>query len=165
MCDCETPTLFDDTERAARREHQCVECGRTITPSSRYRDIKGLWNGSWSAYAVCLPCADLRKWAERLGDGCDCVPFGQLFTVLREDDQIMRRLTAFPLPSQSVEDHARIGALLGHYYGVLHADADEEHREYRAYLAKIEAKRGEPGYAASVVRGGWAMRAGEVDNG
>lgn len=50
-----------ETYRTARKEHRCCECGGTIQPGAVYEYVRGLWDGYWSTFKTCLPCARIRQ--------------------------------------------------------------------------------------------------------
>ena len=60
------PEPYEHTTPTARTEHECCECGCTIQPGDTYEHVRGCWDGSWSTFKTCIPCADLR---DRLADG------------------------------------------------------------------------------------------------
>lgn len=79
MCEC--PTLYDETFVKARKQARCCECRARITVGELYQRVSGLWDGSFSTYKTCGPCAELRdemtKRAET-HDCCDGPTFGDL---------------------------------------------------------------------------------------
>jgi hypothetical protein len=67
-CDCSC--YADDYEHAevsiedivkARKEHICCECREVIIIGEKYERAKLLYDGSWSVYDTCLPCARIRS--------------------------------------------------------------------------------------------------------
>ena len=54
------PEICTTTMRTARKRRQCCECGETITPGDRYEHVRGKWEGTFSAYATCEGCLDIR---------------------------------------------------------------------------------------------------------
>ena len=55
------PDVHTATERVARKEHQCCECGRTISPKEKYEDVSGKWEHGWDKYKTCGDCLSIRK--------------------------------------------------------------------------------------------------------
>lgn len=75
---CEVPEFYDTTERKARREHKCCECGMMIHVGEKYLDIVGKWDGEVSQFRQHLRCADACEMIRDTIDG-ECIPFGYLF--------------------------------------------------------------------------------------
>lgn len=46
--------------RVARKQHQCIECFRTIFEGERYVTTCGKWEGEFYINKACLPCARFR---------------------------------------------------------------------------------------------------------
>lgn len=55
-CDNDTPTLYKQQERTARKRHRCAECTGLIEPGTRYSHARGVWEGEFFAYHTCLDC-------------------------------------------------------------------------------------------------------------
>jgi len=86
MCDCEMPTLYDETVRTARKPHVCSSCYSDILAKSKYFDIRGLWDGRWDSYKRCESCnAIAAKFANEIGE---CVPILDLISELKNCDLI-----------------------------------------------------------------------------
>ena len=86
MCDCEMPTLYDETIRTARKNYFCSSCGTDIPAKSKYFDIRGLWDGRWNSYKRCESCnAIAAKFANEIGE---CVPIEDLIIELQNCDLI-----------------------------------------------------------------------------
>jgi len=58
--DAPSPSVYRETEPVARKPHRCVECGEPIRPGQRYHRATGIWDGSWSTFSTCSPCATIR---------------------------------------------------------------------------------------------------------
>lgn len=58
--DGEAPDCFTETDRKARKEHLCFECGRTIQPGETYRYESGIWEGEAKSYKTCGDCLSVR---------------------------------------------------------------------------------------------------------
>ena len=72
MCaveDLDPPAVFSETKRRARRDHVCVECGRTIRAGEQYRFVSGLWDGRWSSHKMCRHCDALSGWMTHMCGG------------------------------------------------------------------------------------------------
>ncbi|ELX9580560.1 hypothetical protein SLJ66_004050 [Escherichia coli] len=53
----ETPTVFCQKTRTARKRHHCCECGCDIIPGSNYVYSHGIWDGSPHGYKQCVNCS------------------------------------------------------------------------------------------------------------
>jgi hypothetical protein len=61
MCfDGVKPTLLDQNERTARKQHTCCECHLPIRPGERYLATFGVWEGEANRYAQCFVCCWFR---------------------------------------------------------------------------------------------------------
>lgn len=60
-CDYEIPSVFSKTERSAKKEHKCDECGRRIRAGERYENVFGVWDGDASTFKTCPNCVALRE--------------------------------------------------------------------------------------------------------
>jgi hypothetical protein len=81
MCNCsdfDSPKVFKEVSRRARKRHRCVECAGLIEPGDHYWNISGLWGDEWSTYATCEPCHALAD------DLLDCYIFGELAEWIEE---------------------------------------------------------------------------------
>lgn len=89
MCNCDrdNPSIYQETQRLAKKEHKCCECGWMIQPPSKYIAIAGLWEGKWSNYKQCFNC-------NQVGDrfvqetNC-CYQLGQLYPCLQDYEIIL----------------------------------------------------------------------------
>ncbi|MGB0963769.1 MAG: hypothetical protein ACPGVY_13845 [Mycobacterium sp.] len=91
MTCCETPTLYSETWRTARKTHWCIECRRhRIRPGDRYLDIDGLWDGRWNGFRQCARCATAFK-AVLSESVEDCLEFGGLRNELRQRSRWRRQ--------------------------------------------------------------------------
>jgi len=55
------PAVCATSTRTARKEHHCCECGELIGKGQRYENVRGLWDGHWSEFKTCAPCAAIRR--------------------------------------------------------------------------------------------------------
>lgn len=78
LTDIESPSIYQETERKARKPHVCYECGSQIFPGERYTVSKGLWEGVFEEYKRCLICQQLAS----KYTGCYC--FGDLWVTAGE---------------------------------------------------------------------------------
>jgi hypothetical protein len=77
-CDYDPPSWYSQRNvKAARKEHQCEECGCTIRIGEPYEDTCGMWDGYVSRFKTCLRCVALRQWA-RISVPCFCWAHGNL---------------------------------------------------------------------------------------
>jgi hypothetical protein len=75
MCDCDaydSPAVFEEVTRRARKRHRCGECRGLIEPGTAYHESRGLWDGQWSTHKTCGSCFVI---ANTL---LDCYAFGDL---------------------------------------------------------------------------------------
>lgn len=88
MCfDGESPKVFDENERTARKRHKCCECHMPINHGERYRDSFGVWPGLGAKhFRTCSTCVELRDriTAQEYEAGCIGVEATPPFTCLQE---------------------------------------------------------------------------------
>lgn len=69
MCaidDCdERVEVLREKDRAARKEHRCSECRRTIAPGETYHYEFGKLEGEAVTYRTCAHCMVARKWLHK----------------------------------------------------------------------------------------------------
>lgn len=64
MCNCydgDAPAYFVQKIRKARKDHNCIECGKIIKSGQKYEHISGLWDGRPDSFSTCLPCVILKQ--------------------------------------------------------------------------------------------------------
>lgn len=49
-------------DRVARKQHECVECGRDIDPGEQYRFESVVFNSRVWTYKTCTHCLAVRDW-------------------------------------------------------------------------------------------------------
>lgn len=59
--DAESPTLYRETIRKARKIHLCCECRQGIAIGEHYQHVVGIWEGEFSEYRSHLACARIRR--------------------------------------------------------------------------------------------------------
>ena len=65
VCDWDPPSLYTSTiVKAARKEHQCEECRRTIKSGESYELVWGMWDGRPDTFKTCSHCLALRDWVK-----------------------------------------------------------------------------------------------------
>lgn len=65
VCDYDPPTLYSATQvKAARKDHKCDECSRTIKPGESYDLVWGIWDGRSDTFKTCSHCIALRDWVK-----------------------------------------------------------------------------------------------------
>lgn len=72
MCriqDCDPWDFFRDTHRVARKEHQCMDCCRTIAKGERYHYATGLADGRWDVMKLCQHCEMAAGWLREVCNG------------------------------------------------------------------------------------------------
>lgn len=57
----EAPTVCREATHKAAKEHHCCECGKTIQRGETYQRVEGCWDGEWSTFKTCQPCAEKRQ--------------------------------------------------------------------------------------------------------
>jgi len=57
--DYDGPSVCSINIVKARKEHKCCECRRIINRGEQYERTKGLWDGTWSKYNMCIDCASV----------------------------------------------------------------------------------------------------------
>jgi len=78
-CDYETPTVYKEVIRRARKRHRCGECWGVIEYGVHYWENRGLWERKWSTHKTCGSCHVL---ANSL---LDCYSFGDLEECIDND--------------------------------------------------------------------------------
>lgn len=64
-CDYDPPSIYSQTPvKAARKEHRCSECRRTIKAGEPYEFTFGIWEGHAETYKTCQHCLALREWVK-----------------------------------------------------------------------------------------------------
>ena len=81
MCDCEPASVYQESERVARKPHDCDECGITISKGDRYMSAKYLTDGNWGTYKICKDCDRVSKRFTSISR--ECYEFTQLFEELK----------------------------------------------------------------------------------
>jgi hypothetical protein len=77
-CDYDPPDFVREAHHAARKQHGCSECGRTIQPGERYLKVTGKWDGQISVCKRCPHCdAVSNALKERLP--CYCIVYHGLW--------------------------------------------------------------------------------------
>jgi hypothetical protein len=74
-CDGEPAEIWEETERKARKEWKCYECGEKIEKGETYTQIKSLICGYWSNHRVCEYC--MHDWGVLVKAG-HCMELGGL---------------------------------------------------------------------------------------
>jgi hypothetical protein len=88
-CDCERPSVYEESEQAARKEHRCCECRRIIRRGERYHAAFGVWVSVAERYKWCDGCETLRATYSEATDG-DCYCFGQLHEACEDAELLCR---------------------------------------------------------------------------
>jgi len=81
MCridDSEKCTPLVDAQLKARKDHRCMECGRTIGRGETYTNERLLFDGSVSTHKTCAHCLVARQW---LSENCG----GWIYTEVRDE--------------------------------------------------------------------------------
>lgn len=71
----DAPTVYRETKPRARKEHHCVECGRTIAVGEIYLNAFMIFYGDASTYHTCEHCAVGARWLMR---NCGGYNFGEV---------------------------------------------------------------------------------------
>ena len=80
-CDGDRATVYNTTERKARKEHTCYECRGKIAKGTRYEYVSMLFDGSWDDFKLCSLCREI-------GDHFSCGNgriLGELWSDLEEN--------------------------------------------------------------------------------
>jgi hypothetical protein len=57
MCDGgDLPDVYVEDNRRARLPHDCSACELPIRPGDEYTAIRGLWDGRWGSFKLCIRC-------------------------------------------------------------------------------------------------------------
>lgn len=80
----DTPDVYEEKVRKARKDHICCECGEIIQSGDEYVYCHGIWEGYPAGYKQCKECNDLMKKASRMnyskgGSNADGPALGYLF--------------------------------------------------------------------------------------
>ena len=86
MCDCEMPTVFNESKRKAKKQHTCCECDRLISKGESYFMLQGLWEGRWGNYKQCSTCHEIGS--KYQDETRECYPIGGLIQELINSDLI-----------------------------------------------------------------------------
>jgi hypothetical protein len=91
--DCDPWELFRSTHHVARKEHQCMDCSRTIAKGERYHYATGLGDGRWDVMKLCQHCEAAAEW---LVEVCNGYLYGAIGEELEEhwDEDLMFRSKA-----------------------------------------------------------------------
>ena len=63
------PEFFVSQTHTARKEHECVECRRTIKKGERYHTDSGKWDGQFAYFKTCGQCNAATQFLEKVCDG------------------------------------------------------------------------------------------------
>lgn len=74
----DTPSVFRQITRTARKKHKCCECRRPIEPGSKYQYSSGVWDGSASDFNQCIACSLVFAAAGDVSDYDEMPCFGGL---------------------------------------------------------------------------------------
>lgn len=79
------PDIMWEKIRKAKKQHECCECRESIRVDERYERITGVWDGEFSTFKTCMPCARLREYLLTESDlDAEEVYFGQLHETVEE---------------------------------------------------------------------------------
>jgi hypothetical protein len=84
FCDYEPATVYKRRNvQAARKQHKCDECGRTIMAGEPYEYTFGIWDDFSDNYYTCQHCLELRDWGT-ISFECFCWAHGSMLDDLHE---------------------------------------------------------------------------------
>ena len=65
-CDGETPTVYEQTDHIARKEHKCSECSGVIEKHEPYERTFGVWPSvdGLEVFKTCIRCLALREFVQ-----------------------------------------------------------------------------------------------------
>lgn len=85
FCDFDSPSVYREHVRVARKDHRCDECRKPIAKGDLYTNIFGVWDGNADTWRHCDTCSTVAKLASALhDDGPFCFVLGELHVALRE---------------------------------------------------------------------------------
>lgn len=84
FCDYEPADFYSKATHAARKQHQCCECGRAIQAGETYEKVVGKWDGSVGVFKTCSRCTALREHIQAHVP-CFCWAHGNLLSDCREE--------------------------------------------------------------------------------
>lgn len=83
-CECDYDSVLEVMDerivKAARKDHKCSECQRTIKAGESYEFVFGIADGEGCTYKTCSHCLALREWI-KAHIPCFC----WAYTMMRED--------------------------------------------------------------------------------
>lgn len=130
------PDVFESQKPVARKQYECCECSTKIQAGQRYQRVKGLWDGDWQTFTICLRCSEL--WGE-------LEPYdGKVFGKLSE-------LVEMHSASEIAEDHYLI-AFKVRQWGALSTDTQRAMLEGKAITRPDECTTDEIQGLAFAVR-------------
>jgi hypothetical protein len=77
MCDFDSPQLYRESFRKARKNHRCGECLSTIQPKEYYHHFMIMTDGDFDNYKMCSECHEISKILNKLPEHI-CWCFGEL---------------------------------------------------------------------------------------
>jgi len=63
-CDYDTPEFYEQSERTARKQHKCSECGRPIHSGERYEYVAAKNDGELWQAKTCCRCLAVRNYVQ-----------------------------------------------------------------------------------------------------
>ena len=100
----EEPSFWKSDIRTARTSKVCAECGRKISTGDRYRDDRGVWDGLFDNFALCVLCDSLYLSVLLVVDAHD-IEYGGLHDIAEELElwaRIDTMVCAQPVPASPV---------------------------------------------------------------
>lgn len=82
-CDVTTYPYYERLVKAARKQHECYDCGGKIEPGSWYISLGGMCEGEWWNGKICPRCWSMFQWV-KAHIPCVCVSFGNMEEELTE---------------------------------------------------------------------------------
>lgn len=89
MCNCDDydpPSVYNESEPKAKKEHRCSECRRTIEVGEQYLRIEGCWDGVWSTSKVCRHCSAMADVMRSISE-CFCPSMGNMLCEFFDEDR------------------------------------------------------------------------------
>jgi len=77
-----TPEIYREEYRKARKIHKCCECKKDINPGQEYKYAVGKWEGEFNYYRWCLECDEIKIYI--MNRFSESIIFGELLETQKE---------------------------------------------------------------------------------
>lgn len=89
MCQCDdydSPSVYNESNPVAKKEHKCSECRRSIEIGERYCRVEGCWDGDWHTFKTCRHCVAMADVMRSISE-CFCPSMGNMLVDFFDDDR------------------------------------------------------------------------------